>query len=280
MSKILLIAVLLAAPALADEFDLTKLDRTIRRTPNWTSHTPRFALLVVSAEKRVWLVVVDDDLYADIDGDGDLTTPDEKFALINPETRRHGWRVPDLCDSDGKPVVTGITVRPDTNRGAAPGSMFVSFEVAGRRRASVRPRFGDTPAEAPVIHPTGPVRLRARAKPLLFFGRDSEGKRLVRSGLQVTGECYVEGLGYGVAFLTATPDLDCTLEIPLVDGETAVQKMRLTYFTDWGWYRSNNATLPEDASKGKVRITVSVPEPADGSRVPEPFVFEQEINRR
>jgi hypothetical protein len=61
--------------------DLAKIDRTILKEPVYKS-TPRYCLAVFGPEAttRVWLVVDGDVLYADTNGNGDLTEANERFA--------------------------------------------------------------------------------------------------------------------------------------------------------------------------------------------------------
>jgi hypothetical protein len=60
--------------------DLSKLDRTIRKEPAYQSK-PKYCLLVFGpkAQERVWLVLDDDVLYVDRNGNGDLTEVGERI---------------------------------------------------------------------------------------------------------------------------------------------------------------------------------------------------------
>jgi len=62
--------------------DLTKIDRSIRKEPVYQSKDPQYCLMVfgLEAKVRVWLVLDDDALYVDRNGNGDLTEPGERIA--------------------------------------------------------------------------------------------------------------------------------------------------------------------------------------------------------
>ena len=63
--------------------DLTQINRSIRREPEYTSE-PHYALIVIGleAEHRSWLVMDGNDtLYFDRNGNGDLTEPEDRIAL-------------------------------------------------------------------------------------------------------------------------------------------------------------------------------------------------------
>src|SRR6266478_6927907 len=61
--------------------DYAKMDRTIAKEPAYRSKAPKYCLVVFGpeAKTRVWLVLDGDVLYADRNGDGDLTAKDERL---------------------------------------------------------------------------------------------------------------------------------------------------------------------------------------------------------
>lgn len=265
--------------AFAGEVDLSKVDRSIRREPVWTSGKPRYCLFVVSAEKRVWFVVDGDDLYMDINGNGDLTDPGEKLPRSEPsdEQRREAlnssrWRIPDINGTDGEPLITNITITPDTNsRAAADGGKFVHFNIPVYGRVQTRPTFADIPADAPILHPTGPHRLSLSVRrSYLPANRD------VSNTFHVDGHKCVEGLGPGTRFALETVNLNCRIEFPLTDGRTEVKEMLLrSYIT--GPYQTATATLPaEVAEDGMVKLTLSMP-PDAGVPSVAPVVVEKPV---
>lgn len=271
--------------AFAEEVDLSKMDRSIRREPVWTSGEPQYCLFVVSAEKRVWFVVDGDDLYMDINGNGDLTDPGEKLPRLelSSEERREAknsshWRIPDITGIEGEPLITNIQIDLDTNKGAAFGSKFVYFDSPFHPHAFTRPTFADKPADAPILHPTGPVRLEVKIKPFLKLGAPTGTgrERVTTHAFHVIGQLYVDGLGPGTRFLIETPTLNCRIEFPLADGTTQAKEMRLAYSVDGGLNQSNSVSLPEGKIDGAVKITVSIPPSARGLTV-ESVVVEKPL---
>src|SRR5687767_5410138 len=87
------VLVALALAGRAPAVDLTTIDRTIRKEPTYQSTKPLYCLLVFGpeAKTRVWMVLDDDVLYLDRNGNGDLTEPGERLeaseVLKRPEIR-------------------------------------------------------------------------------------------------------------------------------------------------------------------------------------------------
>jgi hypothetical protein len=259
--------------AFSEGVDLSKVDRSIRREPAWTSGEPQYCLFVVSAERRVWFVVDGDDLYMDINENGDLADPGEKLPRreLSSEKRREAgnssrWRIPDIRGIEGGPMITNIQIDLDTNRGAAFGSKFVYFDSPHRRHVFTRPTFSNNPADAPILHPRGPVRLEVKVKPFLRLGAaaGTGRERVATHAFHVMGQLYVDGLGPGTRFLIGTPTLNSRIEFPLSGGATKVHEMQLEHSVDGGLYQSNSATHPEGSIDGAVKITVSMPASARG----------------
>jgi hypothetical protein len=106
---------LLASSAIANP-DLSKLDRTIRKEPEYQTKSPRYCLLVFGPEARtrVWLVLDGDSLYVDRNGNGDLTEPDERTTVPDFKTSDHplydGTREVNVgAVQDGQVVHTELT---------------------------------------------------------------------------------------------------------------------------------------------------------------------------
>ena len=70
----------------ADAVDLTKIDRTIAREPEYESKVPTYCLMVFGEEAthRVWLVLDGDHLFVDRNANGDLTEKGERLAVKTP----------------------------------------------------------------------------------------------------------------------------------------------------------------------------------------------------
>lgn len=269
-----------SAMAVAREADLSKVDRSIRKEPVWASGKPQYCLFVmlkgdawdyvipgepqygmsvINAERRVWFVVDGDDLYMDVNENGDLTDPGEKLPRLelSDKERREAkiysrWRIPDIKGTDGEPMITNIQIDRNTEKGAALGAKVVYFSAPARREAYTTTTFADRPADAPILHVTGPYRLS-----LAVRRSHLPANRAVANDFHVDGHVYVDGLGRGTRFLLESSNLNCRIEFPLADGSTEVQEFRLrNYIT--GPYQTAIATLPDGVDDdGKVKITLS-----------------------
>src|SRR5438552_4184636 len=73
----------LLVPAATADADLTQLDRSIKKEPQYRTKSPRYCLLVFGPEARtrVWLVLDGDSLYVDRNANGDLTEDGERTAV-------------------------------------------------------------------------------------------------------------------------------------------------------------------------------------------------------
>ena len=161
--------------------DLTKIDRTIAKEPAYTSK-PKYCLLVFGpeAKTRVWLVPDGDTLYVDRNGNGDLTEKGERFVLALDEyDRKRGrrvWKVGDIAASDGKVRYTDLQVSDISEdakyvSGLGPGhGISVNVPVGKDRvpqcaggfvypRHGFRLHFAPRPADAPIVHFGGPLRM-------------------------------------------------------------------------------------------------------------------------
>jgi hypothetical protein len=161
--------------------DLTKIDRTIGKEPAYQSK-PKYCLLVFGpeAKTRVWLVLDGDTLYADRNGNGDLTEQCERFVLaLDQYDRKRGkrvWKVGDIEAPGGKVRYTGLQVS-DIPKAASEVTGFgagygvaVKVPIAGHRVSQgagrfvyahhgFRLRFAARPQGAPIIHFGGPLRM-------------------------------------------------------------------------------------------------------------------------
>ncbi len=271
---------------MAEEIDLSKVDRSIRREPVWASGEPQYSLLVVSPEKHVWFVVDGDDLYMDINGNGDLTDPGEKLPplkqsieeRLKPKNKTL-WRIPDISGIQGEPLITNIRIYDNFNRKDVPGAKYVYFDTPFKRQVFTQPTFADKPADAPILYPLGPHRLGVEVR-----ASHPPKERAVSNVFHVTGYKYVAGLGPGTRIVLETLNLDCRIEFPMVDGRTQVEEMRLRNFIT-GPYQTISARLPDGVDDdGEVKITLSMQptsrEPAIKPVVVEKLVTELRAVRR
>src|SRR5262245_25903338 len=146
-------AVLLTPASVAD---LTKVERAIGKEPAYQSRSPRYALLVFGPEarERVWLVIDDKLLYADRNGDGDLTQKGEcKRALTWGGEGGTYFEFGALTHIDGRKVHLAVRHQPGRE-----GHDTISISVEGRDFQSVTSdargpfRFASRPEDAPVVH--------------------------------------------------------------------------------------------------------------------------------
>jgi hypothetical protein len=161
--------------------DLTRIDRTIAKEPAYKSK-PKYCLLVFGpeAKTRVWLVLDGDTLYVDRNGNGDLTEKGERFVLALDEyDRKRGrrvWNVGDIAASGAKVRYTGLQVSDIAGDakcvgGLGPGhGISVNVPVGKDRvpqcaggfvypRHGFRLQFAARPADAPIVHFGGPLRM-------------------------------------------------------------------------------------------------------------------------
>jgi hypothetical protein len=186
-----------------------------RKEPAYQSKSPLYAQLAFGPEgkDRVWLVLDGDALYADTNGDGDLTEPGEKFAPAKPpdghesttsERRfevgdvrlggRHHRRVqvttlllaqfPSYAADPGARAL--LQRRPDARlfllsadvdsapfRGGAGGGR--TTWVAGPRDPEGFLQFADRPVDAPLVHFGGPLAVTFYgSRPTLRIGREQD----------------------------------------------------------------------------------------------------------
>jgi len=194
MSRWLLAAfALAAAPAFAA--DLAAIPRTIAREPTYQGK-PAYCLLVFGPDTthRVWLVRDGDTLYADKNGNGDLTDPGEKIAdeddsgdkaftvgTVKVGGREHRNvvvrtdRLAAYVSGDSAHPVAKAALAKDkdaevvtvTAEVAVPGltgkgddgrvSVFARWDANGPLL------FGDSAAAAPILHLGGPLRVEPEA---------------------------------------------------------------------------------------------------------------------
>jgi hypothetical protein len=229
--------------------DLAKIDRTIRKEPVYRTKAPMYGLLAFGPEgkDRVWLVRDGDTLYVDRNGNGDLTEPGEKVAAEKKPGRDLEEEGGDFDIGDvtvgGRThkalAVSFLPLRQYADRGL-PGvkaalakdpkalAVRISADVAvpgikggslgGRLAFTAGPAdpvgvllFAATPAEAPVVHLGGPLRVTFEGeRPSLRVSRTSELMLLV--GTQGVGPGTFAMLDYeGTVPVTAMPVADVSL---------------------------------------------------------------------
>jgi WD40 repeat protein len=186
------LAALLGIGSAACGADLTKIDRTIEKLPQFVTEKPEYCLLVFGpqAANRVWLVQDGGVLYVDRNGNGDLTEPDERITAdvksSTPDENVFHFRVGDLADGQllHKDLQVSRTkldhlrethadVREalERNPNFRACSVAVDVEIPGQIGAGIDGRvsesamawddrgllqFAPRPEDAPIIHFGGP----------------------------------------------------------------------------------------------------------------------------
>jgi len=262
---ILLLGIFLAKTALAQ--DLTKIDRTIRKEPTYSSKSPKYCLLVIGpdAKTRVWLVLDRDVLYIDRNGNGDITEPGERV------TQHEGpWLTllaGNVLDADGKTEHTNITATYFTHENRT--IVSVAGSVGGKQRfTSGLVPFADRPSDAPIIHFGGALQMHI----INVFKSQSKPESRNR-------ECYVSvgtpGLGSetfaGLHHDSIPRHVDPIAEIefsPIQPGNAAIK--RKVRFKS----RSNSTNfhetieVPENAAMTRAKVTFSFPDYPEGKVTP------------
>jgi len=205
-----------AAPAVA--VDYAKIDRTIAKEPAYRTKAPKYCLLVFGpeAKTRVWLVLDGEVLYADRNGDGDLTRKDARFPkkYLREPVFQVGT-IPPRPGGDSFSVEVKVNFESDGQDSYTiwcwpqPGKGFL-------QRTNGVLLFADRPKEAPVVHFGGPLTLTILDwhKPLqprqLVRGKDNQLSILV--GTPVFG-------GKHEAFATVVQSFRGEKSFPIVAGE-------------------------------------------------------------
>jgi hypothetical protein len=174
--------------------DLTKIERSISRQPEYVTDAPGYCLLVFGTEAatRVWLVHDGKVLYVDRNGNGDLTEFGERVegkptgtsawfdagTIHNPTGNSYSLRVYPRQDGTAR-------LRVKQGNGA--------YQYAGWNRAT-KPRFARRPEEAPIIHFDGPMTL-GQYGPRQTLPRNTVGQSYRKTSLKLM--VGTPGLGEG-----------------------------------------------------------------------------------
>lgn len=186
-----LIAVAAGLPATATE--LKDIKRTILKEPAYQS-APRYCLLVFGpdADTCIWLVQDGQTLYVDHNGNGDLTEPGTRVQSVNTTH----FTVSRITERSGT-VHKNLRVRS-----AADGTFSLQIGEEGRRAQYVgigrmdKPRWGDKPANAPIIHFNGPMALE-RYGPVYTLPRMTTTENQDRRRFKLRLMVGTPGLGHG-----------------------------------------------------------------------------------
>jgi hypothetical protein len=155
----------------ADHRDLGKIERTILREPAYVASRPLYGLLIIGAsgKMRTWLVLdkskADGDtydvLYADLNGNGDLTESGERFAAREQGNGGAAFQLPDWKDPATGATHTNFSVKLHT---VPKAYVMVSLMWQNRlRMGGGYPedpdpgymQLADRPADAPILWANG-----------------------------------------------------------------------------------------------------------------------------
>ncbi|MBX3435975.1 MAG: PD40 domain-containing protein [Planctomycetaceae bacterium] len=273
--------------AQAEAVDLTQVPRTIAREPGYQS-PPKYCLLVFGPEAatRVWLVHDGDALYADLNGDGDLTESGERIVANDrsePGDGIFGFDVGDVRDGDllhksltfgtlkldhlatSEPQIAaalakdpatrfyfiGAEVEMPGRKGAGIGGRVPQAVTAGDPRGVLR--FCDTPELAPVIHFGGDWEITLYGHLELVAGRQEE----VYLGVGTPG--LGDGTMAFVGYEQLVPNgLFPKLTVAFPGDRAAVQAQEYTLTRRCCTYNFHGpVAIPDDVTPGEATVTVS-----------------------
>ena len=163
------LAVILLLASRSFAVDLTKIDRTIAREPEYESKSPTYCLMVFSpeAKHRVWLVLDGDHLFVDRNGNGDLTEEGERIGVKTPNQDPAQFEPTELL-LDGTPhkfmfhLFHWFEYQKGKKEEAEP-SLDVWWNEGqrigawGDERAPLK--FSAKPRSAPIVHIGGPLQM-------------------------------------------------------------------------------------------------------------------------
>jgi hypothetical protein len=172
----------------AETVDLNRIDRYIDKLPKLVADDPLYGLVVFGSEaqEKVWMVLdktsselpAYDVLYVDLNFNGDLSEPSERFTAANASPESTVFALPDYTDSSG---VTHTDFKLRVTLGETPIFM-VSVNWRGDKKygggyAEVPDdgymRFAESPQKAPIVwmNGDGPFRFQHWLSGQLRIGR-------------------------------------------------------------------------------------------------------------
>jgi hypothetical protein len=138
----------------------TKIERKITKEPVYQK-TPKYCLVVFGAEAktRIWVVVDGDTLYADLNGNRDLTEKAEQFKEgKDPYGHGHSWQLGDIVDGEKKFKHTEFTIHNFNDYEFRIG-VDAAYEGIPSLYGFAQLKFGSKPANAPIVHFGGPLSM-------------------------------------------------------------------------------------------------------------------------
>jgi len=306
------LSLVFAIPASADDalVDLTKVDRTITREPDYQSQ-PHYALLVFGpqAKQRSWLVIDGESVaYIDRNGNGDLTDAEDRVDLDREATDKiklggsnayRAMHVFPLGEIGGTKLSFKLWVRNpdfDASQHDFYRDKFREWDqkkwVNGSLMRYTKNRAGSQnpllltvrPLDAQIAHFGGPVtaalkwgnRQKLEPWPKKFNFDVNLGCHNL-----LAKECDHSGFAYTRLSLKEVPrnvQPVARFEYPVrsADGKPVTRELRLDQRCCGDTFYAS-LMLPKDATEGMVKVTVTVPDwPGQNVEVAE---FEVPINQ-
>lgn len=232
--------------------DLSVIPRVINKEPAYRTGKPKYCLLVFGpeAKTRVWLVQDGDTLYVDRNGNGDLTEEGERVVAeerVGAAEENYAFKIGTIQDgvprhkevvvftgkidhlADNYPAVKEFLAKNPNGRGYGLRAEIEMPEwkgigVGGRviqNATYVDARgvlqFGDTAAQAPVVHFGGPWQIALFGHSALTVNRETDV--VLGVGTAGVGPGTTAWIGYeGVIPEKVYPTLDITYP-PLKSGQ-------------------------------------------------------------
>jgi len=152
-AALLLATLILSAFPVAGS-DLAKIDRHIKKEPAYQGK-PKYGLLVFGPEAKtcVWLILDGDVLYADKNGNGDLTEKGERIKQVplNDQTNHFPIGELSLPDDSFPKNSSGLAIYRDTPQ-SAPGPLRLTITINQKTWLGTFHELAERPQDAPIIH--------------------------------------------------------------------------------------------------------------------------------
>src|SRR5262249_38019827 len=139
---------------------------------------PKYGLLVFGpeAKSRVWLVLDGDVLYADKNGNGDLTEKDERIRQVPMPDKGHGFPLGELSlpDESFRKESSGLAIYCEMKHGATGG--LLSITINQQTWLGGFPKLADRPQDAPILqfNFSGPLTFVCLDSPTFVAGKTTK----------------------------------------------------------------------------------------------------------
>jgi hypothetical protein len=254
--------------------------RTIGREPKYKSTNPRYCLLAIGpdADIRIWLVLDANYLYADCNGNGDLTEPQEKISRtagyehpnrfkavkITPAGTNDVFELDvvawDLEDKmEGKTASVQATILNVALRLKMPDGSY--YATVGDEESALK--FSRRPSDAPILHLGGPLEMGFKSNmPLRKRGDLFELTAVV--GTRGVGKGTFSALSFELIPEDVHPE--AVLRISGSGPESSQVEARIALYERWcGKNFSGSVRLPFNTAPRKIQFELSFPTWKEGN---------------